>query len=53
MRDILQTIPKGGSVELEVEIAANQPGLCERTVVFYSDAGGLVESPVLFRAVGK
>ena len=53
MRDILQTIPKGGRVELDVEIEAKQPGLCERIVTFYSDAGGLVESPVLFRAIGK
>jgi hypothetical protein len=53
VRDILHTIPSGGSVELEVEIGALKEGLCDRTVVFYVSAPHLVERPVLFRAVGR
>jgi hypothetical protein len=53
VRDILHTIPAGGSVDLEVEIGALNEGPCERTVVFYVSARHLVERPVLFRAVGK
>jgi hypothetical protein len=53
VRDILQTIPNGGSVQLEVEISALEEGVCERTVTFYIAANGLLQKPVLFRAVGK
>ena len=53
MRDILRTIPPGGSCELDVEISAHQEGLCEREVVFYAAAPHLVEKTLRFRAVGK